>query len=209
MRSRVLRVRGGTWSRVGGLTRGSNAVLRNLMSNSNDSISHLVGGASNSDGTRSCRADMRGDGNLCMGKVMDLVQTHTSTTNDVASNSVRNGESCSDAWLIHGGDGIDCLLGAMCRHQHSARVPAAMRRVGPRISQWARGHSRAWGSGGNCSTKEVGSKCRVIMEDLTEVLTNHNELLAGEGCWVCQHHREGQSRKVGWWQGLEKAVAKG
>ncbi len=69
-----------------------------------------------------------------MGKVMDLVQTHTSMANDMAGNGVQNGESRSDAGLIHGGEGVDCLLGVMCRHWHSVRVPAMMRRVGPRIS---------------------------------------------------------------------------
>ena len=110
------------------------AALHNLSSNSYDSISHLMGGASNSDGMRSRRADMRGDSDLHMGKVMDLVQTRTSTANDVAGNGIWNGEGHSDAGLVHRGNGVDCLLGATCRHQHSVGVPAMMRRVGLRIA---------------------------------------------------------------------------
>src|SRR5260221_14568706 len=100
--------------------------LRNLSSDSYNSISHLTGGASNSDSMQSCGANMRGDGNLHMGKVMDLAQTCTSTANDVASNGIWNSKSRSDVGLVHGGDGVDCLLGVMCRHQHSVRVPAMM-----------------------------------------------------------------------------------
>src|SRR5258708_3221579 len=109
-------------------------VLCNPSSNSYDSISHLVGGALNSDSTQSCRANVRGDSDLCMGKVVDLVQTCTSMANDVAGDSVQNGESHSDAGLIHGGDGVDCLLGVTCRHRHSVGGPVMMRRIGLRSS---------------------------------------------------------------------------
>src|SRR6266481_3155136 len=71
-------------------------------------------------------ADMRRDGDLCVGKVMDLVQTCTSMANDMAGNSVWNGKGRSDAGLIHRGNGVDCLLGAMCRRRCSAGVPATM-----------------------------------------------------------------------------------
>ena len=63
-RSRVQRVGGGTWSRAGGLTREVDAALHNPLSDSYNSISHLSGGASNSDGMQSCRADVRRDGDL-------------------------------------------------------------------------------------------------------------------------------------------------
>ncbi len=120
MRSRVQRVGGGTQSRAGGLTREADAVLRNPLSDSYNSISHLSGGASNSDGMQSHKANVRRDGDLCMGKVMDLAQTHTSMANDVAGDSIWNGESCSDVGLIHRGDMIDCLLGVACGCWHSA-----------------------------------------------------------------------------------------
>ena len=63
MRSRVWRIRGATLNRQRGgvvceLTRGLNAALHDSMSNSDDSISHLMGGASNSDGMRSQGANM-------------------------------------------------------------------------------------------------------------------------------------------------------
>ena len=122
MRSRVRRVRGSTQSRAGGLMREADAVLHNTLSNSYDSISHLSGGASNSDSMQSCGANMRGDGNLHMGKVMDLAQTCTSTANDVASNGIWNSKSRSDVGLVHGGDMVDCLLGVACRCQHSVGV---------------------------------------------------------------------------------------
>ncbi len=114
--------------------READVVLCNPSSDSYDSISHLSGGASNSDSTRSCRADVGRDSNLHMGKVMDLVQTHTSMANDMAGDGVQNGEDHSDAGLVHGGNGVDCLLGVTCRCQHSAGVPATMRRVGLRIA---------------------------------------------------------------------------
>src|SRR5258707_14249371 len=120
-----------------------------------------MGGASNSDGMKSHRADMRGDGDLCMGKVVDLVQTHTSTANDIASDGILNGESHSDAGLVHGGDEVDCLLGEMCRCQHSARIPVMTRRVGLRISQGTRGWCSPWGSGGSLPHKK-GNECRVV-----------------------------------------------
>ncbi len=110
-RSRVQRVGGGTWSRAGGLTREVDAALHNPLSDSYNSISHLSGGASNSDGMQSHRANVGKDSNLHMGKVVDLAQTHTSMANDVASDSVRNSEGRGDAGLIHRGDGVDCLLG--------------------------------------------------------------------------------------------------
>src|SRR5260221_14376517 len=134
MRSRVWRVGGGTQSRAGGLMREVDAVLCNPSSDSYNSISHLSGGASNSDGMQSRRANVGRDGNLGMGKVVDLVQTHTSMANDVASDSVRNREGRGDAGLIHRGDGVDCLVGVTCRCWCSAGVPAMMRRVGPRIT---------------------------------------------------------------------------
>ncbi len=134
MRSRVRRVGGGTWSRVGGLMREVDAVLCDPLSDSYNSISHLSGGALNSDGMQSCGANVGRDGDLCMGKVVDLAQTHTSMANDVAGDGVWNSEGCSDAGLVHGGNGVDCLLGVTCRHWHSAGVPATMRRVGPRIA---------------------------------------------------------------------------
>ncbi len=62
MRSRVQRIRGATLNRRGEavrtLTRGSNVALCDSTSDSDDSISHLVGGASNSDSTQSQGADM-------------------------------------------------------------------------------------------------------------------------------------------------------
>ncbi len=97
MRSRVWRVGGGTQSRAGGLMREVDAALCNPSSNSYNSISHLSGGASNSDGMQSHKANVRRDGDLCMGKVMDLAQTHTSMANDVAGNGIQNGEGRSDA----------------------------------------------------------------------------------------------------------------
>ncbi len=48
---------------------------------------------------------------LCVGEVMDLAPTHTSTANDMASDSIWNSRGSSDAGLIHRGDGVDCLLG--------------------------------------------------------------------------------------------------
>src|SRR5258708_13911427 len=84
-----------------------------------------------------------------MGKVMDLAQTCTSMANDMAGDGVQNGESCSDAQLVHRGNGVDCLLGAACRCQCSAGVPAMMRRVGPRSCQRARGSRRSWGGRGS------------------------------------------------------------
>ncbi len=122
---------------------------------------------------------MRGDSDLHMGKVMDLAQTCTSMANDVAGDSVWNSKSHSDAGLIHGGDGVDCLLGVTCRHWHSARVPATMRRVGLRISQGTRGWCSPWGSGRSLPHKK-GDKCRVVMNGLTEILTDHNKLLMRE-----------------------------
>src|SRR5258708_37392829 len=110
VRSRVQRVGGGTQSRAGGLTREADVALCNPLSDSYNSISHLLGGASNSDSTRSHRANVGRDGNLCMGKGMDLAQTHTSMANDVAGDGIRNGEGCRDAVLSHGGDGVDCRL---------------------------------------------------------------------------------------------------
>ena len=97
---------------------------------------------------------------------MDLAQTHTSTANGMAGDSVQNSESHSDVQLIHGGDMVDCLLGAACRHWHSAGVPAMMKRVGPRSCQGARGSCRSWGSGGSQPTKEAGSECRISLEGL-------------------------------------------
>ncbi len=161
MRSRVQRVGGGTQSRAGGLTREADAVLRNPLSDSYNSISHLSGGASNSDGMQCHGADMGRDGDLCMGKVMDLVQTHTSTANDMAGNGIRNGKGRSDVGLIHGGDGVDCLLGVTCRCRHSVGVPATTRRVGLRIAQEARGGCGSWGRGRE-PCQEVGSKCRIL-----------------------------------------------
>ena len=54
---------------------------------------------------------------------MDLAQTHTSTANDVAGDGIQNGKGCSDAGLVHRGDGVDCLLGVMCRCWCSVGVP--------------------------------------------------------------------------------------
>src|SRR5260221_8733405 len=122
-----------------------------------------------------------------MGEVVDLVQTHTSMANDMASNGIWKSESCSDAGLIHGGDIVDCLLGAACRHWCSAVVPVTMR-----SSQGARGSRGSWGSGGNRPTEEAGSECRIILEGLTKVLTNQDKLLTRKGGQVCQHSREGQ-----------------
>src|SRR5258708_6535847 len=129
-----------------------------------------------------------------MGKVMDLAQTHTSMANDVASDSVWNSESCSDAWLVHRGNGIDCLLGAACRCQCSAGVPAMMRRVGPRSCRGARGSHRSWGRGGS-PPHEEGDKCRVVTNGLTKVLTDCDKLLTREGGLAHRHSREGQGRK--------------
>ncbi len=137
---------------------------------------------------------MRGDGDLCMGKIMDLVQTCTSMANDVASDSFWNGKSHSDVGLVHRGNGVDCLLGAMCRHWCSARVPVMMRRVGPRISQGTRGWCSPWGSGGSLPHKK-GNECRVVMNGLTEVLTDCDKLLVRERGPAHRHCREGQSRR--------------
>ena len=63
---------------------------------------------------------------------MDLAQTHTSMANDMASDGIWNGKSHGDAWLVHRGDMVDCLLGAVCRCWCSAGVPAMMKRVGLR-----------------------------------------------------------------------------
>ncbi len=125
---------------------------------------------------------------------MDLTQTHTSTANDVAGDGVRNGESHSDAWLIHGGNGVDCLLGAACRHQHSVGVPATMRRVGPRSCRRARGSHRSWGRRRSLPHKE-GDEHRVVMDGLTEVLTDRDKLLTSEWSPARRHSREGQSRR--------------
>src|SRR5258708_16864268 len=114
-----------------------------------------------------------------MGKVMDLVQTHTSMANDVAGNGIQNSESRSDARLIHRGDGIDCLLGAACRCRHSAGVPAMTRRVGPRSCQRARGSRRSWGRRRSLPHEE-GDEHGVITDGLTEVLTDHDKLLVSE-----------------------------
>lgn len=137
---------------------------------------------------------------------MDLAQTRTSTTNDVAGDGVRNGEGGSDAGLIHGGDGVDSLLGATCRRRRSAGVPATTRRVGRRISRatWCR--SRSWGRRRN--QPKAGGERRVLRKDLAEVCSNGDQLLASERGRVRRHGREGQSRKVGWWRRLGKAVAK-
>ena len=117
---------------------------------------------------------------------MDLVQTHTSMANDVASNGIQNGKSCSDVWLVHGGNMIDCLLGAVCRCQCSAGVPATMRRrVGLRICQGARGSRRSWDSRGSHPTEEAGSEYRISSEGLTEVLTNQEKLLMRKGGRAC------------------------
>jgi len=62
-------------------------------------------------------------------------------------------------------------------------------------SQGARGSRRSWSSGGNCPTEEVGSKYRIVLEGLTEVLTDQDKLLVRKGGWVHQHDREGQGRK--------------
>ena len=113
----------------------------------------------------------------------------------MASNGVQNGKSHSDVGLIHRGDMVDCLLGVACRCWHSVGVPVTMRRVGLRSPQGARGSCRSWGSGGNHPTEEVGSKCRIIPEGLTEVLTNRDKLLMRKGGWVHQHSREGQGRR--------------
>ncbi len=134
------------------------------------------------------------DGDLHVGKVMDLAQTHTSMANDMASNGIRNGEGCSDAGLVHRGNGVDCLLGAMCRHWHSVGVPAMTRRVGLRIAQGARGGCRSWGRGREPG-QEVGSEHRVLANELTEVLPNRGELFARKGGLACRHCREGQSRR--------------
>src|SRR5258708_38375122 len=134
------------------------------------------------------------DGNLCMGKVIDLAQTHTSMANDMASDGVWKSEGRSDAGLVHRGDGVDCLLGATCRHWHSAGVPAMMRRVGPRIARGARGGHGSWGRGREPS-QEVGSKHRVLADELTKVLPNLRELFARKGGLAHRHSREGQSRR--------------
>ncbi len=124
---------------------------------------------------------------------MDLVQTHTSMANDMAGDGVQNGEDHSDAGLVHGGNGVDCLLGVMCRHWHSVGVPATTRRVGLRIARGARGGRRSWGRGRE-PCQEVGSECRVLANELTKVLPNHGELFTRKGGLACRHHREGQSR---------------
>src|SRR5260221_9143568 len=129
------------------------------------------------------------DSNLHMGKVMDLAQTHTSTANDMASDGIRNGKGCSDAGLIHGGNGVDCLLGATCRHWHSAGVPAMTRRVGPRIAQGARGGRGSWGRGRGEPGQEVGSKHRVLVDELTKVMPDHRELFARKRGLACTHCR--------------------
>src|SRR5258708_37907238 len=169
MRSRVRRVGGGTQSRAGGLTREVDVALHNPSSDSYNSISHLLGGASNSDGMQSHGADMGRDGNLHMGKVMDLAQTRTSTANDMASNSIRNGEDCSDAGLIHGGDGVDCLLGATCRHRCRAGVPVTTRRGGSRVARGGGGGCGCWGSGRQ-PCQEVGRECGVLGDWPTAVV---------------------------------------
>jgi hypothetical protein len=138
---------------------------------------------------------MGGDGDLRMGKVMDLVQTRTSTANDMAGNGVWNGEGSSDAGLVHGGDMVDCLLGAACRRRRSAGVPATTGRVGPRSSRGAGGRRGSWGSGGNLPTKEAGGERRVLREELTKVGAHGDQLLASEGGRVRRHRREGQGRK--------------
>src|SRR5260221_801853 len=120
------------------------------------------------------------DSNLHMGKVMDLAQTHTSTANDMASDGIRNGEGRSDAGLVHGGNGVDCLLGVTCRCQCSVGVPAMMMRVGPRIAQGARGGCGSWGRGREPG-QEVGSKHRVLANELTKVLPNCGELFTRKG----------------------------
>ena|SRR5258708_5186767 len=126
---------------------------------------------------------------------LGLAQTCTSMADDVASDSIWNSKSHSDAGLIHRGDMVNCLLGAACRCQCSVGVPVMTRRVGLRSSQGARGSHMSWGSRGNHPTKEVGSKYRIVLEGLTKVLTDQDELLVRKGCWVHQHSREGQSRK--------------
>src|SRR5258708_14948851 len=135
-----------------------------------------------------------------MGEIVDLVQTHTSMANDMAGNGIQNGESHSDAWLIHRGDGVDCLLGVACRHWHSVGVPVTMRRVGPRSCQGPRGSRRSWGRGGSLPHEE-GDEHRVITDGLTEVLTNRNKLLMREGSLAHRHSREGQSRRWGGGEG--------
>src|SRR5258708_38265463 len=102
-----------------------------------------------------------------MGKVMDLVQTHTSMANDMAGDGVWNGKGRGNAGLVHGGNGVDCLLGATCRHQCSAGVPVTMRRVGPRIAGEARGCRRSWGRGRE-SGAEVRSEHRVLADEVTK-----------------------------------------
>ena len=124
---------------------------------------------------------------------MDLAQTCTSMANDMAGNGIQNGEGHSDVGLIHGGNGVDCLLGATCRCWHSVGVPATMR-VGLRIAQGARGGRGSWGRGREPG-QEVGGKHRVLSNELTEVLPNRRELFARKGGPAHRHCRERQSRR--------------
>src|SRR5260221_12469398 len=101
-----------------------------------------------------------------MGKVVDLAQTHTSTANDVAGDGIQNGKGCSDAGLVHRGDGVDCLLGVMCRCWCSVGVPAMMRRVGLGMAGGARGGHGSWGRRGEPG-EEVGSDLRVLAGEQT------------------------------------------
>ena len=79
------------------MTRGTDATLCDPSTNSNNGISHFTRGASNSDGMCCQQSNVRGNGDLHMQEIMDLMKTRACSSDDMPSQGVWNCDGGGDA----------------------------------------------------------------------------------------------------------------